>query len=561
MYKTGLRKRLMTIALAGLMITTAVPVVADEPKPDEMPHNPVYSDGGATWTDGRFDEENKNRDKTDWSYIYFGSYPQSEVQDPALQEKISAELAKEKKSTGDVEIEGIKYRRIGADDVNYLEKYYWPKEGGEIVPYRYFKWEPIRWKVLQVDEDQDKLFVLADQALDCQEYHEEKERITWENCTLRKWLNGVDFTERLEKRSELTHKSFIDTAFSEDQKKIIALTEIENKKSPLYHYDGGNDTRDQIFLLSFEEVTNVAYGFSGTYNQECIPRTVIPTDYAYVMGVSKETIYTRYEGNCIWWLRSAGDHSGRDTVYAGYSGGKVDSGQYIIANNRGVVPAMNLELSSKLWSVNEDGSHHYGITFDGNGVSLTDNIKGTDQEGKVIFPTVSREGYIFKGWFTEKEGGEQVTESTVFTGSATVYARWSKNDISEGESITGPETDPKTDPKTDPETDPTAQREVVTPHKVKLKSAKNNKKGTVTIKIKVRKTDPKPEGYELASSTSRKKLTRVKKVKRFKKTSFKLRKLKKGKTYYIRVRAFNKDAEGNRIYGKWSKSKAVKIRK
>lgn len=47
-----------------------------------------------------------------------------------------------------------------------------------------------------------------------------------------------------------------------------------------------------------------------------------------------------------------------------------------------------------------------------------------------------------------------------------------------------------------------------------------------------------------------------------KKTSKKtITKLKKGKTYYVRVRAYKKKTSGGRIYGKWSKIKKIKIKK
>lgn len=43
-------------------------------------------------------------------------------------------------------------------------------------------------------------------------------------------------------------------------------------------------------------------------------------------------------------------------------------------------------------------------------------------------PMPTRDGYIFDGWFTEAEGGTQVTNTTTFTGSSniTLYARWIK---------------------------------------------------------------------------------------------------------------------------------------
>ena len=41
------------------------------------------------------------------------------------------------------------------------------------------------------------------------------------------------------------------------------------------------------------------------------------------------------------------------------------------------------------------------------------------------------EGYNFNGWYTAKEGGQQVTETTVFNGSGNIslYARYSKKPV------------------------------------------------------------------------------------------------------------------------------------
>jgi hypothetical protein len=45
------------------------------------------------------------------------------------------------------------------------------------------------------------------------------------------------------------------------------------------------------------------------------------------------------------------------------------------------------------------------------------------------------------------------------------------------------------------------------------------------------------------------------------KTSYTVAKLKKGKTYYVRVRAYKVDSTGAKVYGKWSSVKHVKITK
>ena len=63
------------------------------------------------------------------------------------------------------------------------------------------------------------------------------------------------------------------------------------------------------------------------------------------------------------------------------------------------------------------------INFDPNGGTLEIDKKviGTNTSYGVM-PTPTREYYHFLGWFTEKEGGTQVTPDTVLTEDTTVYA-------------------------------------------------------------------------------------------------------------------------------------------
>lgn len=55
-------------------------------------------------------------------------------------------------------------------------------------------------------------------------------------------------------------------------------------------------------------------------------------------------------------------------------------------------------------------------------VTVDDNYTG--------LPTISRDGYTFLGWFTEAQGGEQITEETVCSSAdyKTVYAHWKANE-------------------------------------------------------------------------------------------------------------------------------------
>lgn len=65
------------------------------------------------------------------------------------------------------------------------------------------------------------------------------------------------------------------------------------------------------------------------------------------------------------------------------------------------------------------------INFDPTGGTLEIDKKviGTNTSYGVM-PTPTKQYYEFLGWYTEKEGGTQVTPDTVLTGDITVYAHW-----------------------------------------------------------------------------------------------------------------------------------------
>ena len=93
--------------------------------------------------------------------------------------------------------------------------------------------------------------------------------------------------------------------------------------------------------------------------------------------------------------------------------------------------------------------------------------------------------------------------------------------------------------------------------RVRLSTVKNNSPKCAVIKWKKVKNGTL---YEVQYTTDKKFGKNIKK-KKVKKTSYTIKKLKKGKSYYVRVRAGQKDKNGKIIYGAWSKVKKVKIRK
>ena len=96
---------------------------------------------------------------------------------------------------------------------------------------------------------------------------------------------------------------------------------------------------------------------------------------------------------------------------------------------------------------------------------------------------------------------------------------------------------------------------VKAPSKVKLTSAKNGKGKKLTVKWK-KVTGAKC--YQLQYALNKK--FKKKKSIQTKKTKYTIKKLKKNKTYYIRVRAYKMNGR-KKVYGKWSKVKKVKIKK
>lgn len=78
----------------------------------------------------------------------------------------------------------------------------------------------------------------------------------------------------------------------------------------------------------------------------------------------------------------------------------------------------NLSFYAK-WTANT-----YTVTFDANGGSVSQTSAVTVAGKLTSLPTPIYDGYNFLGWFTQNDGGDEVTTNTVFTKDATIYAHW-----------------------------------------------------------------------------------------------------------------------------------------
>lgn len=156
--------------------------------------------------------------------------------------------------------------------------------------------EPIQWQVLEIQDG--KALIISKYGLDCQPYNEKYAAVTWESCTLRKWLN----------------QDFLNKAFTKQEQEKIVETTVKNDVNPFYGTDGGSDTTDRVFLLSTEEVDR--------YFPANDERIVYATEYAFAQGVwtydlaTDESYWLGYrdaadqeyhsDASCWWWLRSPG---------------------------------------------------------------------------------------------------------------------------------------------------------------------------------------------------------------------------------------------------------------
>ena len=114
----------------------------------------------------------------------------------------------------------------------------------------------------------------------------------------------------------------------------------------------------------------------------------------------------------------------------------------------------------------------------------------------------------------------------------------------------------------------TAQGETTTvkaPGKAKIKKVYKKKRSAKKLKVKLKKVKG-AKGYQVAVYKSKKKAKKNKKalVKKYTKklkVTLKSKKLKKKKKLYVRARAYVLDANGIKVFGKWSAIKKGKTKK
>lgn len=276
--------------------------------------------------------------------IAYGSYPQTRVTDEKLLAALNAadgtwvsygyylkNQPDDYMQYKDVELDGEKYRAVQFSTYRPQKTYdaaYKPgsENGAEQYTNGYFantvywfRYEPLAWRVLDATYEKN-LLVFAMSVLDAQPFAQKGN--DYAASVIRTWLND----------------SFVRTAFSADETAFL-------KEAVLA--DAG--VTDKVFLLSLDDMTNTAYGFSDSTSSDDA-RSAMGTDYAKAQGMT----YNLYSGNAHWLLRTA-KGSFSDVYRTAYDGNITSTLSYF--NFNGTRPAMRLNPTGKActhnWTVTD----------------------------------------------------------------------------------------------------------------------------------------------------------------------------------------------------------------
>ena len=358
--------------LLALCLFLCGAAAAEEKEASVLIHLPVLGEDSASPT-GRV---------TTWSCVYFGSYPSAEVVDStwnavddyALREGdlirdddlfVRLETAPWQDNT--LEIDGASYIRVGLDRApssgGVREQHYnWDYSR----PWHYFRIQPLRWRVLDIRDD--RVLLLADRMPDSLPFHVADEDVTWENSTLRSWLNGYG-ADANKQGTDYTGTGFIDRAFTAAEQEAILPADCRNLANRDYGTSSGGDTSDRVFILSNEEVfegENAGrYGFDPGRDWDDPAKRFTSTLYAKCMGAWWSPV-DAYAGNSFWFMRTNG-YTPRSVTYICDFGFIYSKGTLVTCGDAGVLPAMWVNTGrADLVSAGETSSSEIIRGADGN---------------------------------------------------------------------------------------------------------------------------------------------------------------------------------------------------
>ena len=269
--------------------------------------------------------------------IYFGSYPQTLVEDDSLIASLNTNAGELPTATdlkawtdynyysaskvesymyyqdidydndGDYDYRGVyftHYRPFHYNSDGLLEKdTYQGDNGYKPNTIYWFKFEPIEWNIL--NESNGKALIIANLVLDSQDYYPNVSSSMIEHNGGMGYVNNYE----LSNIRKFINGNFYNDAFNDLEKLIIEITEVDNSASSIdddLNEYACNNTNDKMFLLSYKEAT--------TYYKTNYSRKTQGTDYAKCQGLNSH-YYLFYDGVDPWWLRSPYSNNPEEAYY------------------------------------------------------------------------------------------------------------------------------------------------------------------------------------------------------------------------------------------------------
>ena len=257
---------------------------------------------------------------------------------------------------------------FAADETENASNY----EIGDIVTYGNYEQdgfysngeETIEWIVIARDRDNHAL-LLSRYCLDALPYNEDGGDVTWEDSSIRAWLNG----------------EFLESAFGGDPNGFICTAECKTKDGRS-GTDGGENTTDRIFLLAVYEVTQY-------FPKESSRRAPV-TEYAKEQGAEYDK-----NGNGWWWLRTPGKT--QDMAAGVHTAGGVNyDGRDVDRTDLCIRPALWLDLDVVTAYLSDSTQDGENAAADGEtGAEKTADNSGTKKT--VDTAKLMHSGYLMLG--------------------------------------------------------------------------------------------------------------------------------------------------------------------
>jgi hypothetical protein len=194
--------------------------------------------------------------------------------------------------------------------------------------------ESITWRVLAIENG--KALIISEICVDAAKYNAQKGEVTWETSDIRAQLNDKD-------------ESFYATAFDEGEKEYILSSTIKNSDNAYHDSEGGNDTEDRVFLLSFDEAEQ--YFNSDEDRIAKASMAAIANGGECFDSRTKSQAAASPESNdymaISWWLRSPGEN-GKNAANVLYFGQANPVGSRTDLAVRGIRPAMWVKTTNEV---------------------------------------------------------------------------------------------------------------------------------------------------------------------------------------------------------------------